>query len=194
MRLTQLSPTQKVPDYHVRVNIDQKTKQIAEVEVSPSGVFYADIVEEVCLMLLCLLSSFFFASAFLSPFLSSFPPPRSHAFFYSFATHHALGAQSIHFQAIRTADIKFLVRELQCRIVNFQYLQAEIAELKKTFLQMRLDNNVFTIMVKEKIAAQMAIGVDYPHPHSRVTLLKMENTPKPIVDALKVSCCAIDAP
>lgn len=70
--------------------------------------------------------------------------------------------------------------------MNFQYLQAEIAELKRSYPQMRLDNNVFTIMVKEKIAAQMAIGADYPHPHSRVTLLKMENTPKPIIDALKV--------
>lgn len=75
MRLTHLSPTQKVPDYHVRVNIDQKTKQMAEVEVTPTGVFFADIAEEVkdiALLLLPLLYSFS-----PSPSYESFSVPYS---------------------------------------------------------------------------------------------------------------------
>ncbi len=77
-------------------------QQILEAELSPGGVYYADIAEE----------------------------------------------------AVRTADLRFLVRELQCRVVNYHMVQAEIAELKKVFgasgaqpqLQLRLDNNIFTVV------------------------------------------------
>jgi hypothetical protein len=67
--------------------------------------------------------------------------------------------------------------------VNYQHIQTEVNELKRSY---QLSNNVFTFVVKDKITAQLSLGVDYPHPHSRVTLVKMENAPKPIVDALKV--------
>ncbi len=42
-------------------------------------------------------------------------------------------------------------------------------------------------MFANKVAAQLALGADYPHPHSRVNVLKIENTPKPIVETLKVN-------
>jgi len=88
-------------------------------------------------------------------------------------------------EAIRISDARFLVRELLCRIENYHALLAELAELGKQNLSQRLDAYTFTIQLPSKALAQLLIGVDYPQPYARITLLKMENAPKPLIEQLK---------
>jgi hypothetical protein len=54
IRMTQLSPTEKMPDYFVHIGVDLKTKQMSEIEVNPAGLYYADIAEEVVILSLYL--------------------------------------------------------------------------------------------------------------------------------------------
>jgi len=88
-------------------------------------------------------------------------------------------------EALRTSDVRFLICELQARIVSQHQILAEVSELARSYKQIRLDRNLLTMMLPTRVYIQLQLAPDYPRPHARVTLAKVEGVNKQLSEHLR---------